>query len=268
MASRIAVPEKKMRPIAVVTGGTSGIGAAFAEALAKSGHDLIIVGRREEIIRGVAKSIEVKFENTVEVRIVDLGVQEEREALVAEVARLGNIELLVNNAGFGHSADFGGEESKAQLEMLDVHVTASVNLISAVLPGMKRRKRGAIINVASVAGFFPMPRGSMYSATKAFLVSLSESLSMELSGHGIRVQALCPGMTHTDFHAQMGVAGRELQQRKLLVWMSAEKVVRRSLNALSRNRVVCIPGVAYYIIVRLFSHTPRWIYYPLLRRLR
>ena len=143
-----------------------------------------------------------------------------------------------------------------------------LGIIAAVLPGMKQRKRGSIINVSSVAGFFPMPRGSMYSATKAFLVSMSESLSMELAGHGVRVQALCPGMTHTDFHRQLGIAGEELSQRKMLVWMSADRVVRSSLKALSRNRVVCIPGLAYYLIVRLFSHTPRWIYYRLLIFLR
>ena len=257
-----------MRPIAVVTGGTSGIGAAYANAFAESGHDLIIVGRREEIIRGVARSIEAKTASSVEVRIIDLAISEERDALVSELEGLDNIEILVNNAGFGHSADFGGEEINTQLEMLDVHVTSSVKLIAAVLPGMKQRKRGAIINVASVAGFFPMPRGSMYSATKAFLVSLSESLSMELSRHGIRVQALCPGMTYTEFHTQMGVAGEELAQRKLLVWMSADEVVRRSRKALSRNRVICIPGIAYFLIVRLFSHIPRRLYYRLLKRLR
>ena len=257
-----------MRPIAVVTGGTSGIGAAFANAFAVSGYDLIVVGRREEIIRGVARSIESKTASSVSVRIADLSIPGERAALASELEGVESIEILVNNAGFGHSADFGGEETRKQLEMLDVHVTASVELIAAVLPGMKRRKRGSIINVSSVAGFFPMPRGSMYSATKAFLVSMSESLSMELAGHGVRVQALCPGMTHTDFHRQMGIAGEELTQRKMLVWMSADRVVRSSLKALSRNRVVCIPGIAYYLIVRLFSHTPRWIYYRLLKNLR
>jgi len=133
---------------------------------------------------------------------------------------------------------------------------------------MRARRSGSIINVSSIAGFFPMPRGSVYSASKAFLTVYSESLAMELKPHGIRVQALCPGMTHTYFHERMGITGAEITQRKAMSWMSAHGVAERSLRAIDRNRVVCIPGLFNRIAARVLSHIPRFIYYRAVMRIR
>jgi hypothetical protein len=145
-----------------------------------------------------------------------------------------------------------------------VHVRTTLELVDAVLPGMKRRGSGIIINVASVAAFFPMPGGALYSATKSFLVAFTESVSMELSNQGIRVQVVCPGLTHTDFHERMGPQGKRITERKLLPWMSSRRVVRSSLRAIKHKRVVFIPGASNRILVRVFSHLPRKLYHALL----
>jgi len=158
-----------------------------------------------------------------------------------------DLDLLVNNAGFGAVSRFYVGDPQRHFKMLQVHITASVRLARSALPGMVARKRGWIINVASVAAFFPF--GSvLYPSTKAFLVSFSQALQTEIQGTGVRVQALCPGFTYTEFHDVIDM-DRKIVPR--FAWMSAERVVSTSLKALPRGPVIVVPGWHYRLIVAL-----------------
>ncbi len=259
---------KNMGKYAVITGASSGIGAAFAELLAARGYSLIITGRRRERIEAVAERIRSQWATEVQVMIVELTTEDQKQKLIREISSRDDIELLINNAGFGLSHSFVSDDTSEHYKMLDVHMRIPLELIEAVLPSMVRRSSGGIINVASVAAFFPMPKASTYSASKAFLVSFSESLAMEVAAAGIDVQALCPGLTRTDFHEKMGASGKEIAQRNLFGWMDPYEVCNRSLKKLQSDRVIFVPGVINKFLVGVVSHTPRWLYYPLVRAAR
>ena len=256
-----------MSGFAVITGATSGIGAAFAEILGGKGHSLLLTGRRRKILEDFAANLRLRLGIIVETAIVELANPPERSQLCERLKALDQIDYLVNNAGFGLSLDFGDKKCVPHLEMIEVHIKAPLELTNAVLPGMKNRGSGAIINVSSVASFFPMPRGTTYSATKAFLNTFSESLALELTEFNIAVQALCPGMTRTYFHDRMGLAGKEIEKRNILGWMAPDTVAARSIHRLRRKRVIFIPGVINKFLVAVFSRLPRCIYYPLVRRI-
>jgi uncharacterized protein len=252
---------------ALITGASSGIGEAFALEFARRGYRLILTGRRREKLESLASSIRDRFRSEVDTTIVELAAVDERERLVDLVRRRADIRVLVNNAGFGAAVAFADDPGRL-LAMIDVHIRASLELIAAALPAMQQARDGIIINVSSIASFFPLPRGSVYSASKSFLTVFSRSLAMEVADRNIRVQALCPGMTRTDFHERMGISGREITQRRMLAWMSSEAVVEASLRALRRNRVVCIPGAANRFLVAIAGRIPPGLYSALARRIR
>lgn len=258
----------RARSTALITGATSGIGAAFARRLAKDGCDLIITGRREEKIRDLAREIASSHSVSVEVVIAELSNPADLEKLAARIRGEANLEILVNNAGFGSRKEFFREPLEGQADMLAVHCLATLVLSHAALPAMISRGRGAIINVSSVSGYLVFPRSTVYAATKSFLVSFSEGLSMELAKKGVRVQALCPGFTRTDFHDRLGWDEKKKRNRWIVRWKSAEEVVDRSLRCLAKNRVVCIPGIWNKLAVRLSGWLPRRLYYRLAVRLR
>ncbi len=224
---------------ALITGASAGLGVEFARRLAAAGTDLVLTARRLDRLEELARELRARHGVKVEVVQADLskddGLARLERALTSDPA----LDLLVNNAGYGGKAGFVKAETADHLSMVRVHVDATVRLTKAALPGMIDRGRGAIINVASVAGFSPFS-GAMYSGTKAFLVMFSENLQGELRGKGlpIRVQALCPGMTHTEFHT---VADIDKAIVPKPFWMTAENVVRLSLRRLGRG-VVCVPG--------------------------
>jgi short-subunit dehydrogenase len=226
---------------ALVTGASAGLGAEFARQLAAAGTDLVLSARRLDRLEQLAQELRAKHGVQVEAVQADLTNEEGVSRLERALASDPALDLLVNNAGFGGHTGFVDGGTADHLDMLRVHVDAAVRLAKAALPGMTARGRGAIVNVASVAAFSPFS-GAMYSGTKAFLVMFSENLQGELRGKGlpIRVQALCPGLTHTEFHA---VAGLDLSGVPKMFWMTAEKVVRISLKRLGRG-VVCVPGWA------------------------
>lgn len=252
---------------AVITGATSGIGAAFARILAQQGYDLLITGRRKEKIRAFAEELMAKNGVTVKVSIVELSDDSQLERLIEEIRALPDVSLLVNNAGFGKAGVVSGDLDR-HLQMLKVHVFAAVRLTQSVVGRMIAAEQGAIINVASVAAFFPMPGSVTYSATKRFLVTFTEALHTELMTHGIRMQVLCPGMTRTDFHSKMGKEGQDIENRYPLGWMSPDKVAELSLKRLDSRRVVYVPGVMNKFLVRIVSKMPRCLYYPLVSRMR
>lgn len=222
---------------ALITGASAGLGEEYARQLAAAGADLVLVARRSDRLEALAGELRAK--NGIEVEVIqadlatDGGIGRVEAAITARPA----LDLLVNNAGYGGKTGFARGEASDHIGMARVHVDATVRLTRAALPGMIVRGRGAIINVASVAAFSPFS-GAMYSGTKAFLTMFSENLQGELRSKGVVVQALCPGMTHTEFHE---VAAIDKSVVPAPFWTTAAKVVRISLRRLGRG-VVCVPG--------------------------
>jgi uncharacterized protein len=250
---------------AVITGASSGIGAAFAEHFAAQGYALLITGRRREKIEPLAAEIATRHGVGVDVVIAELADDDDLARLAERVGSLSTIEVLVNNAGFGQgSGDFHTHDFAAHAAILKVHALATMRLTHAALPAMLANRRGSVINVASLAAFIPIPHHVMYAASKQFVVAFSESLAVELRGSGVRVQALCPGFTRTDFHARLGIdpAGFYKDSGPLQA-MTPEAVVAASLRGLARAEVICVPGLHNQLLGRLAGLLPR----RLLRRL-
>ena len=237
----------------LITGASSGIGTAFARSLASQGYDLVLVARREAQLRSLADEVQRKFNVNAQVFPADLSDPIQVKRLETQVAEIGDLEILINNAGFGVPGKFLEIQAERNAEMIQVHILATVRLCRAALPGMISRGRGLIINVSSIAAFMATPRNATYSATKAYLNVFSEALQDELKGTGIRVQALCPGLTHTEFHDHPGY---EDYKRRIpeFFWMQAEDVVRESLDALKKGRVICIPGFKNRLIVAIIRN--------------
>lgn len=220
---------------AVVTGGSSGLGVAFAERLAAEGADIWLAARSEDKLREVAERLAAEFGVATRYSVVDLSDAEARAEFAAEV-RAARVGHLVNNAGFAQLGDFADSDPERTSEMLELNVVALTDLIHAVLPGMRERGRGAIINVASTAAFQPTPSMSAYAATKAYVLSLSAGLWQELKGTGIRVLASCPGPTETGFWTAAGNDGVLTRRR------TPEQVVEVTMAALRRNKPVVVDG--------------------------
>lgn len=230
------MPRPKFRT-ALITGASAGLGAEFARRLAAGGTDLVLVARRLDRLEELARELREAHGVTVEPFPADLATPEGLAAVGTRMAGCSTLDLLVNNAGFGGRTGFVRGETADHVGMVRLHVEATVRLSKAALPGLIDRGRGAIINVASVAAFSPFS-GAMYSGTKAFLVMFSQNLAAELRPKGVVVQALCPGMTHTEFHQAAGIDESVVPPP---FWMTADKVVQCSLRRLG-HRVVCVPG--------------------------
>jgi uncharacterized protein len=249
------------RPCALVTGATSGIGAAFASRLAQKGFDLILHGRRQKELMDRAKNLERIYSTSVEIIIAELSRPDEIRKVEERINSLDRLDMLVNNAGYWEPGVFW-EHSPDSLEaMIMVHNVAPVRFIRAALPRMLERDKGDIINVSSLGAYLNMVTLENYGATKAYLISFTESLHVALMGTGIRVQALTPGFTVTEFHSRLG-ADFTKEQR---TWMQPEEVVDESLRALGKGPVVCIPGFKRRFIVKLASMLPRSVYYKMMK---
>lgn len=250
------------RPLALITGASSGIGAAFARALAARGYDLILVARRQSRLEELAAELAAAHGTRAEVLPADL-LDEVGLRLVE--ARAEALDLLVNNAGFGVHGFFWETDAEAQDKMHRLHVVATSRLSHAALPGMVARGRGAIVNVSSVAGFLPAAISSTYGATKCWMNAFTEGLSLELktAGSPVKVQALCPGFTYTEFH---DVAGMDRGVIPAWLWLKAEDVVAASLDGLERGTLFVVPGWIYKLIVRLVPALPRFVRNPAIIR--
>ena len=238
---------------ALITGATGGIGAAFATALARSGHDVVLVARDRGRLERLARRLGDECPVAVQPLAADLGDSARLRAVERCVADPG-LDVLVNTAGFatvGRFADLDAEREQAEIAL---NVVAVVRLTRAALPAMIARGSGAIINVSSIAAFVPARFSATYAATKAYLNSFTESLHEELCGSGVRLQALCPGFTRTDFVARSGADDSAIPS---LAWMTPEAVVAASLQALRRDRVLCVPGVGNRVLVTILSGLPR-----------
>lgn len=242
--------------LAIVTGATGGIGSAYAMTFASKGYDLIITGRVDYELKFLKETLEKKYDVNVKTLVIDFA--KTTKPLLNLIKKQKNITFLVNNAGFGVSGDFDKTDIKKQQDMVRVHIDTTMELTHAALPKMK--KDSVVINVASVVGIIPMPYSAVYNATKSFVIMFSESLHMQLKKKGIRVQALCPGLTKTKFFRDETETMK--LRRKKGYWMTPEAVVEKSIRCLKRkNKVVCIPGRANKFFIFLHWLLPRrWTY--------
>jgi uncharacterized protein len=241
---------------ALITGASSGIGAVFARKLAASGHNLLLVGRRRERLEALSAEIRQQMPVAVDVLIADLAEEQGIQQVERCIEDLGQLDMLINNAGFGSTGNFAVSELDRQLDMIQVHVIAPVRFTRAALPGMIARRHGDIINVASLAAFIPSTGNVTYSASKNYLVTFSEVLALELKGTGVRVQALCPGFTVTEFHDRPELKEFDRSRIPRLLWGSAENVVNESLKGLEAGRVVVVPGLIYRLLSLTVRNSP------------
>ncbi len=242
------------RPLAFITGASSGIGAEFARQLAAAGYDLILVARRASRLEELAATLSRTHNVQVEWFTADLATEAGISAVAARIVDLPRLDLLINNAGFGTGGAFAEADVNEQAAMLTLHMMAPMRLSHAALAGMLARRSGGIINVASLAGFMVLPGSANYCATKAYLATFSQALAAEVRRHGVRVQALCPGFTITEFHDRPDQGGFDRKRIPRFAWGSARAVVAESLRSLARGQVVCVPGFLNRLIL-FFART-------------
>ena len=229
--------------LAVVTGASSGIGAAYARRLAAGGYDLLLVARREDRLGELAAEIEGRHGGRVSPVAADISTNVGVDRVLASLEGR-EVAFLVNGAGFGTRSRFAETEEAKLLGMVGLHVVATVRLVRGVLPGMVSRGAGSIVNVSSLAAFFTGARYVTYSATKAFINTFTLGLRDELDGTGVTVQVLCPGLTDTEFVTTAEYAEFDYSRVPRRFWMTPEAVVAGSIDALGRGPVVVVPGRA------------------------
>jgi len=242
------------RPIALVTGASAGIGASFTEYLAALGHDLVITARDLPRLEESAEKLRQKHGVEVEVIKADLATNEGLKLIELRLEnRSRPVEVLINNAGFGINKSFIMSDRQIENDLLDVLVRAPLRLMHAVLPSMKERDSGTIINVSSVASWIA---GGTYSAAKSYLTILSESLHTELRGTNVKVHALCPGFTRTEFHQRGRMKMTGLPE---FLWLDSDDVVRAAWKSASKGKAISIPGSQYKLLTFLMRYLPRSI---------
>lgn len=239
------------RPVALITGPTSGLGLGFARQYAVDGHDLVLVARDVERLERLAAELRADTGVEVEVLPADLALAADR-LKVADRLAVG-VRILVNNAGFGTSGEFWTADPDELQSQLDVNVTAVMHLTRAALPPMLASGAGTVINVASVAGLLP-GRGSTYSASKAWVISFSEGLANGLGGTGVGVHALCPGFVRTEFHERAGI---DMAGTPSFLWLEVDDVVSDCLSAVAKGEVVIVPGLQYKALTTAGRIVPR-----------
>jgi len=240
--------------LALVTGGTAGIGAAFVRALAAEGYHLVVVSRDAQRLGEQGRELSAKHGVPVTPLAADLTTPDGCAAVERRLAEPTEpVDLLVNNAGMALNRSFLKTTPDDLDRMLALNVTAVQRLTRAALPGMVERRQGDVINVSSVAGFIAMP-GSTYSASKAWVTNFSESVGLAVRRHGVRVLALCPGFTRTEFQERAGIDRGGIPA---WLWLSADEVVRDGLRDLRRGRPVSVPDWRYKAAVFGLRYGPR-----------
>ena len=258
----------QQKPWALVTGASAGIGAEFCRQLATNGYQLVLVARRADKLQTVADELQNSYATHSVIITADLSQKDAGEAIVKRLEQENiRIEYLVNNAGYGLPGSFHVPDWQEHADFIQVMMTAVCELTRRLLPGMQERKRGFIVNVASVAGLISASAGhTLYGASKSFLIRFSEALALENEEKGVKVCALCPGFTYSEFHDVNGT--REMISKlPAYLWLDAKDVVADTIRAMSADRVrpVLIPGRQYKTIVFINRYLP-WLAAILTRR--
>jgi len=249
------------RRLCLITGASAGIGEAFARLYARHGHDLVLTARRADRLEKLAWEIREQHDVEVFVITVDLAKSGAVDEIIAAIeARGREVDVLVNNAGYGLPGQFAGTTWSDQQAFLQVLLTAVCEMTHKLLPGMLSRGYGRIINVASLAGLIPgLPGSTLYNPTKAFLVRFSQGLHVETEGTGVHVTALCPGFTHSEFHDVNGTRD-SMGHIPTWMWLDADTVVELGYRAVEANRVVRVTGGPNKLIAAICKVVPdEWV---------
>ena len=238
---------------AIVTGASSGIGKAFAKELASQNYDLVIIARRKDRLLELARELKSNYSISVDVIPADISTEKGIERVEEYIKKAKNLDILINNAGFGTKGNFSDVSPEKSINMINLHVLAVTRFCRAALPDMIKRNKGSIINVSSLAAFYPIKGNAIYKATKTYLIVFLKSIQNELKNYNIKVQALCPGFVYTGFHDTNEFKDFDRSSVPKWLWMSAEEVVKQSLKALRKKKVIFIPGIKNRILAGLLK---------------
>ncbi|KAA0080670.1 SDR family oxidoreductase [Mycolicibacterium sp. P9-64] len=258
------LPAASHNGVVLITGASSGIGAELAREFASRGRHVVLVARRAEKLRELAESLG----SAADVLATDLSNADDRAALPGRVTELGLVvDILVNNAGLSTSGPIAASDPAAELNLIEVDVAAVADLCSRFVPGMVSRGRGAVLNVASVGAFGPVPGQAAYGAAKAFVLSYTQALGQELHGTGVVAATLCPGPVKTGFGETAGISDEDAQAAlPKPMWIDADEVARAAVDGLNSGRTVIVPGVFNRIGAAAYQHLPRRLLLPILGR--
>lgn len=249
------LPPASKNGAVIVTGASSGIGEEIARQFARRGYQLVLIARRADRLRELAESLG----QAAHVLPVDLSVPAERATVPDQVAALGLVaDILVNNAGSSNLGPVAKSDAQAELKVVELDVNAVVDLCSRFVPGMVARGRGAVLNVASVGGFGPVPGQATYGASKAFVLSYTDAMSEELRGTGVTASTLCPGPVRTGFGEAAGIPDEEAEKSlPKFMWKEADDVARTAIDGLAAGKRVIVPGTGNRIAAVVNHHLPR-----------
>lgn len=251
---------KASRPTALITGASAGIGAELARCHARAGHDLILVARRTDALRALASELQAQHGVQASVHGTDLARSDAADTLYADLQRRGlNVDVLVNCAGVLHQGAFAAMDATQHQSIIDLNIRALTSMLSHFIPDMVARGRGRVLNVASVAAFQPVPTLATYAASKAYVLSLSESLTEELKGTGVTVTALCPGITATAMMEKATQANAKLQRIPGFLVGDVADVARAAFEATERGDAIVVPGTINQGAMIASRATPKWL---------
>jgi short-subunit dehydrogenase len=258
------LPAASNNGVVLITGASSGIGEEFAREFARRGRHVVLVARRADKLQALAESLGA----AADVLAADLSKPDERAVLPDRVAGLGLVvDILVNNAGLSTVGPIAESDPAAELNLIEVDVAAVADLCSRFVPGMVTRGRGAVLNVASVGGFGPLPGQAAYGAAKAFVLSYTQALGAELRGTGVTAATVCPGPVKTEFGEKAGFSDEDAEAAlPKVMWVDADVVAKTAVDGLASGKSVIVPGVINRIGASAYQHLPRRLLLPILVR--
>ena len=256
----MALPQPRPGVPVLVTGASAGIGAALATELALRGHDLLLVARRRAELRSLARELEAREQVDVEIRPADLADPQQRRALAKEL-RGRELAGLCNNAGVGSFGPYLETDPEHLSELVELNVGGLNDVLAAVLPGLVERGEGAVLNVASILGHGPQPHNAVYAATKAFALTLSEAVHVELAGTGVSVTALSPGPVRTGIYAKSDAEGVE-DLGPAVLWQEPDEVARAGVDAMEAGARTSVPGLTNALAAAGGRYLPRTLTLP------
>ena len=253
-------PLSTRAPVALITGASSGIGESLAHCFAAGGHDLVLVARSADKLKELAVELSAAHGVKVWAEPCDLAAEDAASALAATLRRKRRpVDVLVNNAGVLAQGPFSGMKAATHRQMIDLNVTGLTALLAEFVPAMVERGAGRVLNVASIAAFQPVPTLATYAATKAYVLSLTESLAEELKGKGVTITALCPGVTATNMLTSARDANAKLGQLPGFLVGDVDDVARQGFEACMKGDVICVPGVVNRAAMIASRSTPKWL---------